>query len=137
MFSMATKHKVPPILWTILCLVILSFGATPYEKTMNIVLIVVRLTLLLIFSVLVVREWWKYQHRSQWSDTESDAGHDLLRRWRRWATGEHPGAVEPASHIVQGGCYHGSPLRPMKRSFSWMLVAAIIMVAIAFFMWCK
>jgi protein-S-isoprenylcysteine O-methyltransferase Ste14 len=82
------KRKVPPITWTILCFLILALSATSYAKTADTLVIVLRLSLLLVFSALGVREWWRYQHRAQWSNSRSDAGASLLRRWRRWATDE-------------------------------------------------
>jgi len=70
---------------------------------------------------------------------EAKMSHRLLREANEGESSVNTVAVpfSNAGQIVEGGCYHGSPLRPMKSSFSWMLVAAIIMVAVAFFMWWK
>jgi hypothetical protein len=86
---MATKHKVPPILWTILCILLLALGGTSYAKRLGATFLALRLIFVIVLSVLAVREWWKYQHRSQWNNMEEDAAHNLLRRLRRWATDEH------------------------------------------------
>jgi hypothetical protein len=126
----AQKRKVPPVLWTILCILILSFGATPFEKTVNRLLIVLRLSVLVVFSVLAVREWWKYQHRSQWNNMESDAAHNLLRRLRRWTTDDYQSAEPSATQIVGGGCYHGSPLQPPNLHQGWLIVAAVAVIVV-------
>ena len=81
------NRKVPPIIWTVLFFLVLGLSATRYAKTADTFVIVLRLTLLLVFSVLGVREWWRYHHRAQWGNPRSDAS--ILRRWRRWYTDEH------------------------------------------------
>jgi hypothetical protein len=82
------QKQVPPILWTILCILIIALESTPFAKRVGPVFLALRLIFVLVLSLLVVREWWNYQHRLQ-NDIESDSGHKLLRKLRRWATDEH------------------------------------------------
>jgi len=83
---MASKRRVPPIIWTILCILVFALGATSYSKAADILVIAVRMSLALVLSGLGLREWWKYHHRPGWSNTRQDVGSTLLRRWRRWIT---------------------------------------------------
>jgi hypothetical protein len=88
---MSRKRAVPPITWTILCILILAAGVSPYAKTANIILIVFRLAFILVISVLGLREWWKYHHRdTHWSNVPPDAGSSFLRKLRRWFIDEPP-----------------------------------------------
>jgi hypothetical protein len=68
--------------WVIflLCLLALSFSATPFSRTANNVLVGARLSLVAVLSVLTVREWWKKQK----DPASADQGDTLLQRWRRW-----------------------------------------------------
>ncbi len=70
------------------CLFLLSFAATSrYSKTADLALISVRVTLLLLLSVLVLRERWQHRQRSQSGEVypnKSDANVTVLQRWRRW-----------------------------------------------------
>ena len=128
---MARQRKVPPIIWTILLILILALNGTPYVKTANLVLIVARLILLVVLSVAVIRQWWNYQHRLQGGNTRHEAGDNLFERWRRWTMDEPPTPEEsPASHIVEGGCYHGSRLP--RFNDGWIVVAIVVLVAIVF-----
>ena len=127
---MATKHKVPPILWTILCIVVLAFEATPYAQRFNGVFLTLRLLFVSMLSILAVREWWKYQHRSQWTNMEEDTAHNLLRRLRRWATDEQQIPRQSASHIVEGGCHHGPRLAPPNFNVGWTIVTLIIVIIV-------
>ena len=70
----------------LLALFLLSLAATPYSKTVDIVLIGLRLTLIAIMSMLTVREWLRSQRTQHGSETQHrpDAGNSLLRRLRRW-----------------------------------------------------
>ena len=69
--------------WAIflLCLLALSFSATPYSRAANQVLVGSRLALLAVLSVLAVREWWRKQKPPR---AGIDPGDWLLQRWRRW-----------------------------------------------------
>jgi len=72
------------------CLLFLSLAATRYSKTADKALITVRLTLLLVLSVLVVRERWKSRSTPVGKDgsPSMDVGDNFLRRCRRWYRGE-------------------------------------------------
>ena len=79
--------------WTVflLCLLLLSFAATThYSKTADLALISLRLALLVVLSILVVRERWR--HRDDRLHPKSDAGDTILQRFRRWYYDEpaHP-----------------------------------------------
>jgi len=73
-------------------LVLLSLGFTPYSRTANYTLILIRLALIGVLSVLFVRERWKYRNVSPGtaSQIKPDAGDSVLRRWRRWYYGAPP-----------------------------------------------
>jgi hypothetical protein len=70
----------------LLFLFLLSLAASPYSKTVDRVLMGVRLTLVAIMSVLTVREWlWHQRDRfGSRRHSQPDAGDSLLRRIRRW-----------------------------------------------------
>jgi hypothetical protein len=89
---MSRRRAIPPITWTILCILILAAGVSPYAKTANIILIAFRLFCLVVISVLGGREWWKYHHRDdpRWSNVPPDAGSSFLRKLRRWMVDEPP-----------------------------------------------
>ncbi len=84
---MQKKRRVPPILWTILYVVVLaSLGATSdnYRHTADLILGGVELVAALVLTVLGVRAYWSY-----WRHRESDdPGFRLLRSWRRWMRDE-------------------------------------------------
>jgi hypothetical protein len=65
----------------LLCLLALSFSATPYSRTANQVLVGARLALVAVLSVLTIREWWKKQKEPSPSSDSTDG---FLQRWRRW-----------------------------------------------------
>lgn len=65
----------------LLCLLALSFSATPYSRAANQMLVGARLALVAVLSVLTVPEWWKKQRQPSPSSDPSDG---LLQRWRRW-----------------------------------------------------
>jgi hypothetical protein len=68
----------------------LSLAATPYSRTADAALITLRLTLLIVLSVLVVRERWRNRQESPGKATpgSSDVGDNFLQRCRRWYRGE-------------------------------------------------
>ena len=70
----------------LLVLFLLSLATTSYSKTVDRVLICLRLTLIAIMSVLTVREWLRSQRTGPDSSTEdrTGAGNSLFRRLRRW-----------------------------------------------------
>ncbi len=71
----------------LLCLLLLSFAATtPYSKTADLALITLRLVLVVVLSILVVRERWRHRDDRQQppTDPKSDVGDTILQRFRRW-----------------------------------------------------
>jgi hypothetical protein len=69
------------------CLLLLSFAATTrYSRAADLTLICVRLALVVLMSVLVVRERWKHHNNPAGSGihAESGAPPTLLQRMRRW-----------------------------------------------------
>jgi hypothetical protein len=72
------------------CILFLSLAATPYSRTADTALITLRLTILIVLSVLVVRERWKNRHEPSGKipPAGSDVGDHFLRRFRRWYHGE-------------------------------------------------
>ena len=78
--------------WTLFlaCMLFLSLAATPYSRTADAALITLRLTLLMVLSILVVRERWRNRNDSPREDVPAgtDVGEHILRRFRRWYRGE-------------------------------------------------
>lgn len=76
------------IAWSLflVCVLFLSLAATPYSRTADELLITVRLTLLIVVSILVVRERWRHSHDSH--EGSADVGSTFLKRFRRWYHGE-------------------------------------------------
>jgi hypothetical protein len=69
------------------CLLLLSFvAATRYSRSADLVLISLRLAVVLVLSILVVRERWRHRDDPQRRDARSslDAGDTILQRFRRW-----------------------------------------------------
>jgi hypothetical protein len=66
---------------------LLSLAATPYCRTADAAL---RLTLLIVLSILVVRERWRNGHEppGKAAPAGSDVGDHFLQRCRRWYRGE-------------------------------------------------
>jgi len=81
---MARKTRV----WLLFLLLVflLSLAASPSSKTVDIILICLRLTLVGIMSALTLREWFRSQRTRPDSEMQArpDAGDSLLRRLRRW-----------------------------------------------------
>jgi hypothetical protein len=67
-------------------ILLLSLGATPYSKTADLALIAVRLSAVLVLSVLIVRERWRARAVGEGKKTAGtgDPGDGILRRFRRW-----------------------------------------------------
>ena len=76
------------------CLLFLSFAATtPYSKTADLALISLRLALVLVLSILVVRERWRHRDDlRKRRNSMPNAGDTILQRFRRWYYDEqkHP-----------------------------------------------
>jgi hypothetical protein len=71
-------------------LLLLSLAATPYSRAADAALISARLTLLIVLSILVVRERWRNRHELPGKATPSgpDVGDRFLRGCRHWYHGE-------------------------------------------------
>ena len=71
-------------------LLLLSLAATPYSRAADAALISARLTLLIVLSILVVRERWRNRHElpGKAAPSDSDVGDWFLQRFRRWYHGE-------------------------------------------------
>jgi uncharacterized membrane protein YbhN (UPF0104 family) len=80
------RRKVLVWLLFLLCLLLLSLGATPWSKTADAALISLRLTLIAIVSILAVREWWRHRHGDRVRGP--DMGDTILQRLRRWYYGD-------------------------------------------------
>jgi hypothetical protein len=76
------------IAWSLFlaCVLFLRLAATPYSRTADELLITVRLTLIIVISVLVLRERWRHHHES--TEPSADVSSEFLRRFRRWYHGE-------------------------------------------------
>ena len=66
-------------------LLVLSLGATPYWRAADQLLIAIRLTIVVVISILFVRSRWR---RLDSEDRPSDRADSLLLRLRRWYHGE-------------------------------------------------
>jgi hypothetical protein len=71
-------------------LLLLSLTATPYSRAADAALISAPLTLLIVLSILVVRERWRNRHElpGKAAPSGSDVGDRFLRGCRRWYHGE-------------------------------------------------
>jgi len=78
--------------WTLFLgsLLLLSLAATPYSRAADAALISARLTLLIVLSILVLRERWRNRHEppGRAASAGSDVGDRFLQRCRRWYRGE-------------------------------------------------
>ena len=78
--------------WTLFLgsLLLLSLAATPYSRVADAALISLRLTLLIVLSILVVRERWRNRHElpGKVAAAISDVGDRFLQRRRRRYRGE-------------------------------------------------
>jgi len=79
------RKKATAVALMLLCLLLVSFSATPYAKAADLAVIAVRFTLVLAISILVVREKWRTRGGAS---RERDSGDDWLRRMRPWFTGD-------------------------------------------------
>lgn len=64
------------------CLFVLSLGATPYHKLADTALIAIRFSLVIVLSVLVVRERWN--SRGDGMRNRHDSHGTILQRMRCW-----------------------------------------------------
>lgn len=73
------------------CLLLLSLGATPYHKIADRTLIAARFSLVLLLSVLVIRERWRHRHDlPERGGRTKDFGEGILHRVRCWYYDEQP-----------------------------------------------
>ena len=90
------RRKLLP--WTLFLgsLLLLSLAATPYSRAADAALISARLTLVIVLSILVVRERWRnrYELPGKAAPSDSDVGDRFLQRFRRWY---HGGEKKPDS----------------------------------------
>jgi uncharacterized membrane protein len=70
----------------LISLLVLSLAATPYWRAADQLLIAVRLSIIVIISVLFVRAQWR--RRDSAADSSPDRGDSLLMRLRRWYHGD-------------------------------------------------
>jgi hypothetical protein len=84
------RRKV--VTWTLFLtsVLLLSLAATPYSRTADAALITLRLTLLIVLSILVVRGRWRNRREQpgKAAPAGSDVGDHFLQRCRRWYRGE-------------------------------------------------
>jgi Sec-independent protein secretion pathway component TatC len=66
-------------------LLVLSLAATPYWRAADQLLIAIRLSIIVVISILFVRSRWR---RRGSEERPSDRGDSLLLRLRRWYHGE-------------------------------------------------
>jgi hypothetical protein len=74
----------------LLSILFLSLAATPYSRTADAALISLRLTLLIVLSILAVRERWRKQQESPGKEANAglDVGDRFLQRFHRWYHGD-------------------------------------------------
>lgn len=75
------RKKIGAWILLLVCLLLLSFSATPYSNVANLTLIGVRVVLIIIVSVLALHERWKLRNDSSHRGT-------ILRRMRGWYYGD-------------------------------------------------
>ena len=70
----------------LLCLLLLSLAATPYSSAADHALMAVRFTIVIVLSVLVVRQRWRHRHDLEGQEPQSrpDSAEGFLQRCRRW-----------------------------------------------------
>jgi Sec-independent protein secretion pathway component TatC len=68
-------------------LLVLSLAATPYWRAADQLLIAIRLSIIILISVLFVRARWRHRDSSE-TPTAGDRGDSFLLRLRRWYHGE-------------------------------------------------
>ena len=91
-FRSAVSSKTVGWIVFVACLLLLSFGATPYHRVADTFLIATRFSLVIVLSVLVVRERWNHRHDLPGDRTRTtDRGDGVLQRMRRWYYGEESG----------------------------------------------
>ena len=84
------RKKIFAWILFLVSMLFLSLAATPYSRTADVALITLRLTLVIVLSVLVVRERWRGRDGSagKAAPAGTDVGDHFLQRCRRWYRGE-------------------------------------------------
>lgn len=85
MEGIAMRRKIGLWIAFVLILLVVSFSATPYSKVADLTMISLRFSMVILVSILVLRERWRYRHDP---DAAAHAEGALLRRMRRWYYGE-------------------------------------------------
>ncbi len=75
------RKKIGAWILLLLCLLLLSFSATPYSSIANLALIAVRVAIIIIVSALALHEKWKLRNDTTHRGT-------VLPRLRRWYYGD-------------------------------------------------
>jgi hypothetical protein len=95
------RRKV--LAWTLFLgsLLLLSLAATPYSRAADAALISARLTLVIVLSILVVRERWRKRHELPGNGAPShpDVGDRFLQRCLRWSHGEEKKPVSSGRSV--------------------------------------
>jgi hypothetical protein len=68
-------------------LFLLSFAATPnfkYSRTADLSLIAVRFSVVILLSILFVREKWKHRNHADHPQANPASNDTILQRFRRW-----------------------------------------------------
>ena len=67
------------------CLLLLSLGAGAFHKAADLALISIRLSLVIILSILILRERWSHRHDLlSGREKPHNLGENILQRCRRW-----------------------------------------------------
>ncbi len=95
------RRKV--LAWTLFLgwLLLLSLAATPYSRAADAALISARLTLVIVLSILVVRERWRKRHElpGKGAPSHPDVGDRFLQRCLRWSHGEEKKPVSSGRSV--------------------------------------
>lgn len=85
---MSAKGNTTAWITFLISLLVLSLAATPYWRAADQLLIAIRLSIVVLLSVLVVRAKWRRRDSSDRSPSGSDGGDSFARQIRRWMHGE-------------------------------------------------
>jgi hypothetical protein len=95
------RRKV--LAWTLFLgsLLLLSLAATAYSRAADAALISARLTLVIVLSILVVRERWRKRHElpGKGAPSHPDVGDRFLQRCLRWYHGEEKKPVSSGRSV--------------------------------------
>jgi hypothetical protein len=75
------RRKVWLWITFLLILLLISVSATPYSKTADVAFISVRFSIIIVVSILALREWWRTRHNA---GGHAGAAGTVLRRLRGW-----------------------------------------------------